>query len=271
MRITGVPLVLVVVLAAGGAVTGTVLGWHRGGRWRLPIRAGGVLLCEALVVLSAGLIVNRQQDFYPTWQSLTGDTGPAAAVTVRRAGDLDAVFGPGTLGADWQPPGSAGWRLRSVPRITVPAAYPDDRRSYPVLVALGARPARSDLVEVGAQPSADTTAGALADLPGRLSADLRVTGHGWALVAGPPSARLAAGLAGQDPSRFTALALTGVPPAGFRCPPPGVAVAVAARPGVPLPCQATRLTAPGQATGWAVAQTALPLAPPQVLPTAVRP
>lgn len=269
MHITGLPLIIVVVLVTGGAVAGTVALWSRGGRWRLPIRTGGVLLCEALVVLSAALIVNREQDFYPSWQSLTGATGPAAAVTARPAGDLDTTFGPGRLRAGWQPVDAGGWQLQSVPRVTVPATYPDGRRSYPALVALGVPAVRADLVEVSVQPSAVTTADALADLPGRLSTDTRVTGHGWVLVAGPASALLATGLAERDPGRFTALALTGVPPAGFRCPPAGVTVAVVARRGVPLPCLATRLAGPGTVTGWAVAQTPRPLAAPQVLPTAV--
>jgi hypothetical protein len=270
MRLTGLPLIVLVVLTTGGAVAGTVVCWHRGGRWRWPVRTGGVLLCETLVLLSAGLIVNRQQDFYPSWQSLTGETGPAATVTARPAGDLDASFGPGTLSAGWQPAGWTGWHLQAVPRVTVPAGYPDARLSYPALVALGVQPARADVVEVDAQPSTATTVDALAELPGRLSAGTRVTGHGWALVAGPPSALLATGLAERDPGRFTALALTGPPPPGFRCPPAGVTVAVAAPRGLPLPCGAVRL-AGSAVTGWAVAQTALPLAAPQVLPTAVTP
>ncbi|MEV6495086.1 hypothetical protein AB0M20_41665, partial [Actinoplanes sp. NPDC051633] len=123
MQVTSVPLIILAVLAAGSAVSATVLLWHRGGRWRLPLRAAGVVLCESLIVLSAGLIVNRGQDFYPTWQALAGDTGTASRTTARAAGDLDGSFGPGRLRTDWRPAGSAAWHLRSPARITVPGAY----------------------------------------------------------------------------------------------------------------------------------------------------
>jgi hypothetical protein len=270
MQITSLPLIIATVLATAGALTGTVLLWHRVRRGRALLRSAGILVCEALLVLSAGLVVNRQEDFYPSWQALAGDTGPAAATARRAAGSLDAAFGPGTLRVAWQPPGSAAWRLRSAAQLTVPPRYVSTGDEFPALIALGGRPAPGDLVEVTAQPGPLTTG--LADLPARLAADARVTGQGWVLVTAAAAAPLAVRLAGQEPGRFAALAVVGVPPSGLPCPPPGVAVAMTGRPAGPMPCAATRL--PGSwaaATRWAVGQTALPLAPPQVLPTAVLP
>jgi hypothetical protein len=272
MELTGIPLIVLTLLAAAAAVAGTVLLWSRFGRWRLLSRALGVLLCESLVVLSIGLIANRHEQFYPSWQALSGDTGTKSTTATRRAGRLDASFGPGRSTLAWQPPGSTAWRLKSNAQVTVPPGYPA-HPSFPALLALGGRPGSSGLVSVVAYPAARTSAAALADLPALLGVDLRVTGHGWALVAAATQAQLAARLVQDDPGRFASLAVVGRPPAGFRPPPvPGLAVAVA-RPASTrgaLPPGVTALTGSWPAaTAWAVAQTALPLAAPQVLPTAV--
>jgi hypothetical protein len=272
MELTGIPLILLTLVAAAAAVAGTILLWSRFGRWRLLSRAIGVLLCETLVVLSVGLIANRQEQFYPSWQALSGDTGTKSTTAARRAGRLDASFGPGRSTLAWQPPGSAAWHLKSNAEVAVPPGY-RAHPAFPALLALGGRPAASGLVSVVAYPAVRTSAATLADLPALLGVDLRVTGHGWAVVAAAAQAKLAAQLVQDDPGRFAALVVVGKPPAGFRPPPvPGLAVAVA-RPASmrgTLPVGVTALSGSWPAaTAWAVAQTALPLAAPQVLPTAV--
>ncbi|MDT4993172.1 MAG: hypothetical protein QOH97_3064 [Actinoplanes sp.] len=323
MALTGIPLILLAVLATAGAGTATALLWSRYGRWRLVSRTLGVLLCEVLAVLTVGLAANRQELFYPSWQALAGRTGTAGATSALPAGRLDDSFGPGRLRLPWRPPGSGAWRLRSPTQVTVPPTYPTTHGAFPALLALGGQPTAADLVQVEANPGRQTTAAALAGLPGRLARDLRVTGHGWVLVAAAPAAVLATELIRADPGRFVALAIVGMPPQGFTSP-PGVAVAVAVaaspptrggprshprhRPATPrhLPASPSHRNASpshrnasprplpasprpraearvagtvptgvsyltggwAAATGWAVDQTALPLAAPEVLPTA---
>ena len=271
MALTGVPLIALTMLAMAVAIAATTLFWNRFGRWRPLVRPAGVLLCEALVVLSAGLVANRHEEFYPSWQALSGDTGTSATTTPRPAGRLDSAFGPGVSTLAWQPAGSAAWRLASRPEVAVPAGYPASSGSYPVLVALGGQPGPADLVRVTALPTGQTSAAELAHLPALLGVDLRVTGHGWALVASSARAGLAARLVADDPGRFVALAVVGALPPGFRRP-PGVAVAVA-RPQSAhgaLPRGVVALTGSwAAATGWAVKQTPAPLAAPEVLPAAV--
>ena len=272
MALTGIPLITSTVLVTALAVAATILLWSRYGRWRLLSRAVGVLVCEALVVLSVGLVANRHEQFYPSWQALSGDTGTQSRTAPRRAGRLDGLFGPGRSKLAWQPSGSAAWQLTSSAEVTVPPGY-RAHPSFPALLALGGRPAASGLVSVVASPAARTSAAALADLPALLGVDLRVTGHGWALLASSAQAGLAARLVQDDPGRFAALAVVGKPPAGFRPPPgPGLAVAVA-RPksvrGAPPPGVTALTGSWAAATAWAVAQTSLPLAAPQILPTAV--
>lgn len=268
MALTGVPLIALTVLATAAAIAVTTLFWGRFGRWRPVTRSAGVLLCEALIVLSAGLIANRHEQFYPSWQALAG-TGTKTTTAVQPAGRLDADFGPGTTTVVWRPTGSAAWRLASNAQVTVPHDYVGSQRSFAALVALGGKPAGGDLVRVIALPTSKTTPGALANLPSLLGADVRVTGHGWALVSSTADASLAARLIEADRGRFAALALVGGPPPGFRWP-PEVALAVA-RPASArgkLPRGVTPLTGTwAAAAGWAAARTPLPLGAPQVLPT----
>jgi len=267
MALTGVALIALTLLATAAAIAATTLVWGRFGRWRPVSRSAGVLLCEALIVLSAGLIANRHEQFYPSWQALAG-TGTTTTTAVQPPARLDSEFGPGTTTVLWRPPGSAAWRLASNAQVTVPRGYLGSHGSFPALVALGGKPAGGDLVRVTARPTSKTTAATLANLPALLGADLRVTGHGWALVSSSAFAPLAVRMVEADPGRFAALALVGGPPRGFRCP-PGVAVAVARTASArgALPRGVTPLTGTwAAAAGWAVTRSPLPLAAPQVLP-----
>jgi hypothetical protein len=271
MELTGLPLIGLSLLATAAAGAGTVVRWNRFGRGRLIGRAAGVLVCEALLVVTAGLIANRHDQFYPSWAALAGDTGASSATATRAAGSLDGSFGADRLTMPWLPPDAAGWHLGAPPEISVPPGYVGARGEFPALVALGGRATGGDLVRVGAAPTGRTTAAALADLPARLGTDLRVTGHGWALLASARDALLAGALIRRDPGRFAALAVVGTPPATFRRP-DGVAVAVARTTAGHgrLPAGAAALTGSwAAATRWALGHTAAPLAPPEVLPPAV--
>ncbi|MDT5040031.1 MAG: hypothetical protein QOE51_1016 [Actinoplanes sp.] len=323
MALTGIPLILLAVLATAAVGTATALLWSRYGRWRLVSRTLGVLLCEVLAVLTVGLVANRHEQFYPSWQALAGRTGTTGTTAAPPAGRLDDSLGPDRLRLPWRPPSSVTWGLASPAQVAVPQTYLTTHGAFPALLALGGQPTVADLVRVVANPGRQTTAAALAGLPGRLAQDLRVTGHGWVLVAAAPAAVLATELIRADPGQFAALAIVGTPPRGFT-PPPGVAVAVAvavrpptrggpknparhgaassrqgatsSRQGATSPRQGAESPRHGAAstprrgdagvdgtvltgvtyltgswaaaTSWAVDQTALPLAAPEVLPTA---
>ncbi|GAA3347357.1 hypothetical protein GCM10020358_61840 [Amorphoplanes nipponensis] len=249
MTLIGVPLILV-----AGAATLTVIGllgwsWNRGGRRRrLPTRVLGVLLGEALLVLTIGLVANRQELFYPSWQALAGRTSTTAGSVPVAAGRLDASLARHP-DQPWQPAGSAAWHLAAPPAVTVPAAYPVRPVAFPVLLALGGRPAPADLVEVRLEPGPRTDA--LAGLPGLLAGDLRVTSHGWVIVAAAARVPLAGRLVAEFPGRFTALAVTGH---------------AATPPGCPVPVHDFATWA--AATRWAVAQSPPALEPARVLPPA---
>ncbi|GAB1640321.1 hypothetical protein [Krasilnikovia sp. MM14-A1259] len=291
MALTGLPLIALAVLVAVAAGAATVRFWSLPGRWRLPVRVAGVLLAEALVVASAGLVLNRHEQFYPSWAALAGDTGTRARATVTAAGRLDDQLGRTVKPPPWRPAGWTAWRLATAPVLLVPPAYRARRAAtFPALLELvapggaaaaeRAAAADPDAVRVVLVPTGRTAAAALANLPAALARDVRVTSRGWAVVATSAQAGLAAGLVRAD-QRFSALALVGAGPAP-RPGTPGVAVrnagaatGPAAAPVVPgVAVRRVGATGPAAAAwalgdAWAAEQTPQPLAAPVVLPTAV--
>jgi hypothetical protein len=257
MSLTGVPLILLALLATAAAGAGTVLLWHRSGAFRLPVRTLGLLMSEALAVLSIGLVVNRLEQFYPSWEALAGRTGTTAAAADREAGRLDTnLRGSAAATVSWRPDGLAGWRLAVPPSVVVPAGYVTRPTvSYPVVLSLLApgpdvtaavRAAkRQSAVGVVAVPTSGTTPAALLALFVDLQRDLRVTARGWALVDTPGQAALGRRLAAAAPGRFTAVVTAG-------------------------PRRHHRALSLAAAEGWATGQTSLPLAAPLQLPSAAR-
>jgi hypothetical protein len=244
----GLPLLLASLLATAGALAATVLLWRRVARWQVPLRAACLLGCELIALVTAGLIVNRKLDLYPTWRSL------AAA----QAGVRGGRTAPGRL--DPAVPAAGGGFDVAVPpytlRVTVPAEYRHRRTArYPVLAAVSATPPPAvacPAVTVWVPPGA---AGALPDLPARLAAELRVYPDGWAVVAADPDAVPAvAALA----TRYRAIALAGQAAGGQ------AALAAAASAGVPVRASPAGTSA---ALAWACGQLPPPLGPPwQVSP-----
>ena len=72
MSLTGLPLLLLSAFVTVLVTAATVWSWRRG---RLAARIAGVLLIEGLFVFTAGLVVNRGQQFYPSRAALAGRTG----------------------------------------------------------------------------------------------------------------------------------------------------------------------------------------------------
>jgi hypothetical protein len=248
MSLTGVPLIVVAMVATAVSVAATVLLWSRFGQWRYVTRIAGVLLGEVLIVTGVGLVANRGEQFYPSWEALGGRTGAAAAAVPQATGRLDRTLAAGPV--RWQPPDAASWRLSGAPTLEVPRGYRTSRiMTYPVVLELrgrGRTPAPG-AVTVTLPATARTTAASLASLPADLARDVRVDAQGWVVVAPAARAALADALLRAEPGRFAGLALVGARR------PVRVAAAHLAR----------SWTA---AVAWASGQTAAPLTPPVVLP-----
>ena len=273
MSLTGVPIMVVALVATVVIVTATVLLWSRFGRWRVVGRTAGILLGEALLVLSVGLIANRAEQFYPSWDALRGHIGTTATTAPQVAGRLDGTLhSPGVATVTWHPAGVVAWHLVAAPTLIVPAGYADRPTvTFPVVVDLGSAQRAKDAVTVHLSPSARTSAASLASLPADLGRDVRVSPRGWVIIAPMKDARLAAELIRTSSGRFVALALVGP----GRPPVCAVPVAVVRPPGrhEPLPPGTIVLTGVEAkawtiAADWAAGQTTPPLAPPVVLPSA---
>jgi lysyl-tRNA synthetase class 2 len=180
VRLTGLPLIALAALATVAAGAATYRVWSR---W-VPARVAGVLLVEALAVVTVGLIVNRQAEFYPSWQALRGDTGTVATTAPVAAGRLDAQST--TAPFRWHPAGLAAWHLSQPPLVTLPGDYRSRPGvSFPVVLSVGAATTRTpSVVTVTIAPTARTTALDLRTLPGELRHDLRVTATGWDVTGG---------------------------------------------------------------------------------------
>jgi len=225
MSLTGFPLILFGGFCALAAVAATVLLWNRFGRVRYVLRATGMLLAEVLLLLTFGLVVNRSEQFYPTWATLldtktTGETvfkGSNDSTYRSGPGDLDhqlAVRAGGRIGASqsfpWQSADWRGWGLAAAPTVITPPGYlKHPAWSYSAVVVIGEGPAGWTTAEetaavqrttatglsavvVFATTTAATTAPTLARaLPDQLSRDLRVTSHRWAIIASAADSALA--------------------------------------------------------------------------------
>jgi len=241
MSLTGVPLFICAVLAAAAALTATILVWNRWPRLRLGLRPAGVLLTEALLVVSVGLVVNRSEEFYPNWDSLLHPSHAGATTYAVRPGGLDGWLHQSGDLADqgdtfpWQPSGWADWHLAAAPLVFTPAGYLkhvgwrypallvlDDGRTGWTAAAETAAARSSDgtagpAVVVFARPTAATSPDVLTTaLPTALAHDLRVTDKHWALVAPAADTGLADKTVAASPGRYPALAL--VQPAVARKP-----------------------------------------------------
>ncbi|WP_127501194.1 hypothetical protein [Actinoplanes solisilvae] len=184
MTLVGVPLIALAAALTVLAAVITVRGWGRRGWLR---RTASVLLVEALLVVTAGLIVNRWERFYPSWDALRGDTGTIAVAEPPTPGLLDEE------GRDfvWRPPGLSAWHLAEPPTIVLPDDYHDRPDvTFPVVVDFNEPPkATPDAVIVALKPTARTTAEALRTLPAELRRDLRVTTTDWAVEGNGPLPR----------------------------------------------------------------------------------
>lgn len=234
MELTGLPLLILVWMGALGATVALVRFWRRLSGRLVAVRAIGILLCEALLLFAVGAAVNRDGQFYPSWSALVGG-GAVGNQSARRAANLtpwlqtraaegrrDGLIFP------WQPTDEPAWRLDQPPTIYLPPAYFRDADvNLPVVLALAPPGLGSDaggwddpglqslahrsdpsavvvFLRVGTGARLDRLA---AQLPDQLAADLRATGHGWAVIGVGTDAKAALALAAADPTRYGPVAL----------------------------------------------------------------
>jgi len=281
VSVTGVPLILLVAFGMLAVVAATALVWDRFGRVRHVLRATGVLLAEVLLLITGGLVVNRSEQFYPTWDALL-DTKGTDETAVTNTDDKTYRSTPGELdrtiaaraghqaGAaqtfPWQSADWHGWGLAAAPTVITPPGYLlHPAWSYSAVVVLGrwtaaemasaARRATAtgiSAVVVFVTTTAATTARQIATaLPGQLDRDLRVTTHRWAIVAAGPDTALAEGAVGDAALRYPSIAVDRA-----TAPPAGVTSAAVVTGNDPL----------YSALSWAIARTPPPLATPQPSP-----
>jgi hypothetical protein len=253
--------------------------------------------------VTVGLVVNRSERFYPSWEALTGNVAEQAPVAPAPVPDglLDGWLreraGPdGAVTVPWQADGAAAWHLRTTPTLVVPAGYLDRSSTYPAVVSIldarqnwdaarttamaqAAVAAAGPAILLTATPSAQTTGANLATgLTAELARDLRVTPHGWALVAPVADAARAMQLIAGSPGRFGSLTLVGDSAAAALPPtlPPQLTVALVRTGPAAAPADAaggavTLSSARGAewatALSWAFRQTPAPLAPPVTVPS----
>ena len=228
MNLIGRSTILLSGVLAVLAAAATVYFWRRGGRWRWPMRVAGLLAIEIFVVFTIGLIVNRNEHFYPNWEAIFGNNG-AETVAPPPVGRLDRALAAGNV-VLWSPPEAAGWRLAAAPILIVPLDYARHTdRSYPVIVVLTSAErvasiraeaaAIADAVTVVTVPTPGTSAAALNTLPTRLAQDARAAGSGWAIVADAAHSTLARQWNTLVPGRFR-LVTNGLAAAADKLPPP---------------------------------------------------
>jgi hypothetical protein len=143
VSLTGRPVLVLAIVGTLAAVVLLVFLWRRPGlRW-LPVRALGIVLCEALALLSVGLVANKQLDLYPSWTALLGRVHAKGQVVDPTSALSRWLRGRQAQGAkdgivfNWQPASTAHWQLASQPIAYVPPAYfRDPNTLLPVIVAI---------------------------------------------------------------------------------------------------------------------------------------
>lgn len=291
MSLTGTPLLALAATTTIAAAGATALGWRRIRRARLLARPTAILLTEALVLLTTGLAVNRQEQYYTSWTDLLDTRTHQPGHHDNRPGQLDRWLAHHTTNpdtpttVDWKPPGWQRWRLTHPPTLVVPAGYlrhPDLR--YPAVLVVTDDDRWTPTEEQHAAHATTTTPAVLiftppADpdvltdaLPAALTRDLRVTDHSWALVTTTHHQALARAVAHTTPDRYPALALIDDDPTHRTTTdlPDTTTLAVTGPATTPTGARPTHLP-PGPDRGlttalrWACQQTPTPLAAPTPL------
>jgi len=93
MGITSQSFVITICVVAVLAIVAVPVLWDRW-KWRMLFRSANVLLAAVLAIFAAGVLVNVQGDFFPTWTSLVGgDSSGLATGSDGVKGDLGQTHG----------------------------------------------------------------------------------------------------------------------------------------------------------------------------------
>jgi hypothetical protein len=222
VALTGLPLLVLAVVASLSVLYLTIRHWSRG----VVVRVVGLLCVEALVLFTAGLVVNRAfDDLFPSWTALLHqDTVPAPPPEAATSARLDGwLRGRDSRTFDWTPAGERYWPLLQPPVVVVPAAYLSlAAQRFPVVVVVSPQPP-----EVVADPPtpavlvwlrADRLDVSLLTrtLPAALEADLRVSSGGWAAVGVGTDGAVGFDALAKDSARYRSAAAVGSVPAPDR-------------------------------------------------------
>jgi hypothetical protein len=222
VALTGLPLLVLAVVASLSLLYLTIRYWSRG----VVVRVVAILCVEALVLFTAGLVVNRAfDDLFPSWTALLHqDTVPAPAAQAATPARLDGwLRGRDSRTFAWTPAGERFWPLAQPPTVVVPAAYLSlAAQRFPVVVVVSPDPP-----EVVADPPTPAVLVWLradridADfltrtLPAALESDLRVTSGGWAAVGIGTDCAAGLDALAKDSARYRSAAAVGTLPAPDR-------------------------------------------------------
>ncbi len=246
MGLTGLPLLVISIIVSLSAVAGTVWFWRGGEWWRPVARTVAILVCEALVLFTTGLAVNRALDIFPSWSTLFHQhrAAPPPTAVADPATRLDDWLRGRTLeGArnglvfEWRPGGAATWHLSTAPFVYVPPRYFTAKAArFPVVLLVA--PAQAGPAQGGWDPHKVSVLVRRADrdvdpavlvflrtdhpddmlirkLPEQLDEDLRTSARGWAVVGVGPAAPLAFDALPRDPLRFWAAVAVSETPGGL--------------------------------------------------------
>jgi hypothetical protein len=210
MELTSRSLVALSAITTVLACTALIVFWRRLARRAWPlVRVVGILLCEALLIFTVALQINRADDFYPSWSALLGGDqtrdlprAPAASLSGWLASKAAEGARSG-LAFTWRS-SDAAWRLPQPPIVYLPPAYfRQPGLMLPVIVVLAppaltaAQGAWDDPAPAALAHDAGVSAGLIllradahlnvttlaATLPQRLLTDVRVAPHGWGVTA----------------------------------------------------------------------------------------
>ncbi len=232
MPLTGRLLIALTIGGTAIVLAATVWSWSRTGWLRFILRPTGVLLTEALLLVSIGLIVNRHENFYPSWEALLDTTNQGQPSYKTEAGSLDGAVAARAKGnasvselLPWQPTGWTDWHLASAPKLVIPAGYSEHPQwRYSVVLVISnstsgwppgwqqaaglsdAAGANRDLVIFVTTTPATALVDLVAELPTYLRHDLRVSDHRWAIVTSSAEAGPTHAAALTTPGIFPAIA-----------------------------------------------------------------
>ena len=234
MSLTGLPLLVFGIMASLGAFGLTIWAWGRGGWWRPVTRTLGVLLCEALVLGTVGVAVNRSLEIFPSWSALLDQDRPPPPPTTIVADpttkldvwlhDRASEGARSGLVFEWKSTEVKAWHLPAPPVIYVPPRYfTATTARFPVVLIIA--PAHAGPAQGGWDPhkvnlplraDADVDRAVVlflrtdhADpgmfarsLPRVLDEDLRTSARGWAVIGVGPDGGLGFAALSEEPVRF---------------------------------------------------------------------